>query len=163
MPLQKQLLVLAASALLAMTGCAKDIYVSSTWDPLDVFPKQATYAWDESASKLPTDPRLQALDLGPSIRQSADKAFAEHGYTVTTGTADYHLSYQLAVHTFIGPEKSSAGGTLSLQMIKVSTGHRVWTGFGRSDVHVGATPEAREARLDEVMREMLKGFPPNQN
>lgn len=162
MSTQKQFLLLSASAIL-MAACASGgVQVSSTWDPLAPFPKQATYAWDDAASKLPPDASLQSLGLPTALKQAADKAFAARGYRVTTGSADYRLSYQLTVHNWIGPDESTSIGSLSLQMVKAATGHRVWTGFARAEVHVGATQEAREKRLRKLMNDMVKKFPPNQ-
>ena len=78
MSTQKQLLLLSASAIL-MAACASGgVQVSSTWDPLAPFPKQATYAWDDAASKLPPDASLQSLGL-PTARRIIE----EHGGHLT--------------------------------------------------------------------------------
>jgi hypothetical protein len=150
--------------LASLAGCASDgIEVSTTYDPLTSFPAKASYAWDDRANKLPTDPRIVELDLGPLIKQAAEEEFAARGYrAVASGTHDYRLSYELVVHSWIGSERSRSVGTLSLLLIEADSGRRVWLGFGRAEVHVGLTRAERMQRMREALAKMLEKFPPAQ-
>jgi hypothetical protein len=156
--------VLALACLLPLAGCAsKDAAVSTTFDPLARFPAQATYAWDDAATRLPTDPRVAELDLGPLIQETVEEAFAAHGYRrVIGGSPDYRLSYELAVHNWIAADASKSIGSLSLLLVEAKSGRRVWLGFGRAELHVGRTRDERKVRLHEALARMLEKFPPSQ-
>jgi len=153
-----------ALLLALLAGCASDgVEVSTTYDPLASFPAQASYAWDDAANKLPAKPRLEALDLDPLIKQAATEELALRGYRPTaSGSPDYRLSYELVVHTWIGPDDSLSVGSLSLLLVEASSGRRVWLGFARAEIHVGLTPAEREQRLRDAFARMLANFPPAQ-
>ena len=153
-----------ALGVVALTGCASDdVQTSFIHDPLSAFPAQATFRWDSAANKLPAYERIAALDLDPLIREAANQEFSLRGYRmVTSGTPDYRLSYQVAVHTWIGPDNSSSVGSLSLMLIDTKLDRRVWMGYGRAEMNVGLSREERMMRLRGAIAKMLKKFPPNQ-
>jgi hypothetical protein len=148
----------------SLAGCASDgVEVSTTYDPLTSFPAQATYTWDERANRLPTDPRIVALDLAPILKAAAEEEFAARGYRAAVSRpVDYRLSYQLVVHTWIGADNSRSVGSLSMLLVEADTGRRVWLGFGRAEVHVGLTRAERKQRLREALARILENFPPTQ-
>ena len=164
MPTQIRVLSLVLAASFALLACSSDdaIPVSVTYDPLVHFPPTATYVWDDANSVLPDNPKIDRASTQALLKEVVDEAFAAHGWRVTTGAADFKLSYQYAVHTFKGVDASTATGSLSLLLVEKSSGMRVWTGFGRAEVFVGLTPEERRARLRDAMQRMLAGFPPTQ-
>ncbi len=161
---RRSLLGLVALCLVAIVGCASDdLQTSTVFDPLTQFPAAATFSWEAAANKLPSDERIRALDLDPLIREAANQEFALRGYRmVTSGTPDYRLSYQVAVHTWIGPDNSSSTGSLSLMLIDTKLDRRVWMGYGRAEMNVGLSREDRMMRLRGAIAKMLKKFPPNQ-
>jgi hypothetical protein len=150
--------------LLALLACTSDdVQVSANYDPLVRFPAEATYVWDEVANVLPDEPSLDRAGTDALLRGVADEAFAAKGWrAVKSEPADFRLSYQYTVHTYIGPNSSLALGSVSLLMSDNETGRRVWAGFGRAEVHMGLSPEERRARLAEGMERMLADFPPRQ-
>ncbi len=152
-------LVCAAATL---TACAKDFGVSTSFDPLTRFPDVATFVWDQRESSLPDDPRLQELGLDRVIREVATGEFAARGYTETSGASHYTLSYRLDVKTWHSAERSAAVATLAFQLVERASRRLVWSGFARTDMHVGNTDQERRERLRTVMAEMLKDFPPLQ-
>jgi hypothetical protein len=155
-------LVLAAA--LALLGCASDqIDVSTTFDPLTPFPAQASYLWDDAASQLPDDPRINQMETDSLIREAANSQFAARGYRLSTNaSAHYKLSYDLAVHTWYGPDNSSSLGSLSLWLTDAATRRRVWMGYVRAEILVGLSREERLARLEKAMARLLEKFPPAQ-
>jgi hypothetical protein len=157
-------IALLAVLVLLHAGCASDgIQTSATFDPLTVFPAQATYVWDDRANQLPDDARFQSLDLESTIKQLANEEFAKRGYRLAGASSpDYRLSYQLVVHTWIGADNSLSLGSLSLLLAEADTNRRVWLGFGRAEVHVGLSAAERRARLREGFTAMLEEFPPAQ-
>jgi hypothetical protein len=154
---------LAALLALGLAGCASDdVGVSTTFDPLTRFPAAATYAWDDTARLLPEDPRVDGPAVDALVKEVADQEFAARGYRAAAPPANYLLSYQYAVHTWTGPDASKAIGSLSLQLVESASRRRVWSGFGRAEIHVGLTPEERRERLRAALTRMLKDFPPSQ-
>jgi hypothetical protein len=154
-----------ALLLLALLACASDdaIPVSTNYDPLVRFPAEATYVWDAVANVLPDDPAIDRAGTDALLRSVADEAFAAKRYRVVPSEpADFRLSYQYTVHTYIGPNASLAMGSVSLLMSDNQTGRRVWMGFGRAEIHVGLSLEERRARLADAMERMLEKFPPSQ-
>jgi len=156
--------VLVLAALLALVGCASDpVDVSTTFDPLTRFPAQATYLWDDTASKLPDDPRINQMETDSLIREAANAEFAHRGYRLsTTPSAHYKLSYDLAVHTWYGADNSSSVGSLSLWLTDAAARRRVWMGYVRAEILIGLSREERLARLEKAMARLLEKFPPAQ-
>jgi hypothetical protein len=157
-------IALLALFVLFQAGCASnDIQTSTSFDPLTPFPTQATYVWDDRANVFPKQARLQSLNLESAIKEVAEEELAKHGYRLASGAPpNYRLSYQLAVHTWIGPDNSLSLASLSLLLAEADTNHRVWLGFGKAEVHVGLSDQERRARLREGFSAMLEEFPPSQ-
>ena len=152
-------------ALLVLAGCASDgIPVSVAFDPLARFPVQATYVWDRDAIRMPTDPRIVEMRLGRLIEQVAEQAFAARGYSRTHDVerADYSLSYDFRVGTFIAADASRSTGALSFLLVDPATKGRLWLGWGRADFHAGTPTEQRRERLADALDRMLADFPPRQ-
>ena len=146
-------------------GCAssRHVPVSTAFDPLVRFPKEATFVWDREKISLPTDPALEDLALGESVERQAEAAFAARGYRRSHATAAaYRLSYDLRVDRFIAADRSSSVASLSLTLVDAQNGRRVWTGWGRSEFFAGSTTEQRETRLRQAFDDMLVAFPPDQ-
>ena len=162
---QRRFIALPLLCFALLAGCASDgLEVSTTFDPLSSFPAQARYTWDTRANKLPPDPRLAELDLDRIITEAADEAFASHGYrrAAAADSPDYHLSYQLVVHSWIGADNSRSLGSLSLLLTEAASGRRVWLGFGRAEVQMGLSASERKERMGRAIAKILEGFPPQQ-
>lgn len=164
MSVRQVLACLGLFGVIAAVGCASDdLQTSVTHDPLALFPPQATFAWDSAANRLPTDESIVALDLDPLIREAANQEFALRGYrVVTSGSPDYRLSYQLAVHTWISANNSSSAASLSLLLVDAKLSRRVWLGYGRATVNVGVSRDERRTDVRAAIAKMLEKFPPNQ-
>ena len=133
MPALRTLLAAIALVSFALLGCASDdMQTSTVLDPLTRFPDTGTYKWDNTRNKVPNDERIEALGLDPMIREAAQAAFAERGYTATTGAAPYYLHYELAVNSWYGPDDSKAVASLSLVLVDAKRGpprlDRLWPG-----------------------------------
>jgi hypothetical protein len=163
-PAQLRVLSLALTASIAVLACAsdRDIPVSTNFDPLAQFPATATYVWDDAANVLPENAKIDRAAADALLKDVANEVFAARGYRMVTGSSDYRLSYQYAVHVFKGVDASTATGSLSLLLVERSSGLRVWSGFGQAEVFVGLTPEERRARLHDALERMLANFPPSQ-
>lgn len=154
---------LAALALVSLAGCAsKGIETSTSFDPLETFPRQATFVWDDAANRLPADARLEELDLDSMIRRAANEAFAVRGYTrVASAPADYRLSYEVGENRWTGPEGVTSVVSISLLLKDAKTDRRVWLGFGRAEVQPGLARDERYRRLRGAFDDLLRTFPPS--
>jgi hypothetical protein len=147
--------------LASLLACASSEPVSTAFDPLTRFPLQATYVWDEAANREPDDPRIRELNFGPRLRKLATEALAARGYReAESEPADYRVSYQLSVHTWIAPDHSTSVGSLSIVLVDTPSGLRVWLGFARAEVHVGLSEDAKDERLRDILERMFERFPP---
>ena len=156
-------LCLLALLVTVLGGCASDgVEVSTAFDPLTPFPRQATWLWDRAASHIPDDPRFAQLDIEPLIQETASEALAARGYQQGQGSGHYKLSYQLAAFSWIGGTESRSIGTLSLTLVEAASGRRVWMGFVRADILVGLSREERKVRLRSALDRLLEKFPPTQ-
>ena len=159
---RRSLAFLGALGAVALACASDDFQTSFIHDPLSEFPSQATFRWDAAANKLPADQRIAALDLDPLIREAANQQFSLRGYRlVSSGTPDYRLSYQVAVHTWLGPDNSSSVASLSLLLVDAKLDRRVWLGYGRAETKVSLTRDERAKRLHAAIAKMLKKFPPS--
>ena len=156
-------LLLVGCPLLWIAGCASNgVQTSTSFDPLATFPSQASFVWDDAASRLPADARIAELDLGPLIQQAANEAFAVRGYRrVASPPADYRLSYEVGENRWYGPEGETSVVSVSLLLRDAKSDRRVWTGFGRAEVQEGLSREERGRRLRSAFDKLLEGFPPS--
>jgi len=154
---------LAAVLVASLWGCASDgVQVTTSFDPLATFPRQATFAWNNAANKLPQDERMRELDLDALIQQAANDAFAARGYRkVASGPSDYRLSYEVGENVWRGAEGVTSFVSISLVLTSAKSDRRVWVGFARAEVRPSVTREERARRLREAFDEMLKAFPPS--
>ena len=158
---RRQTATLTALMLAFLFACVSSEPVSTAFDPLTRFPAQATYVWDEAANREPDDPRVRELEFGPRLRRLATEALAARGYReAASEPADYRVSYQLSVHTWIAPDHSTSVGSLSIVLVDAPSGRRVWMGFARAEAHVGLPEEARDERLRDILERMFEQFPP---
>ncbi len=140
-----------------VAGCAteNDVGVSTSFDPLVRFPRQATFAWDEEAS---------SCDLGVEhiLREAANAEFRVRGYRPVDSreNPDFHLSYQCNVRTYHRSDAPEAIGSIWLLMSEAETEQRVWSGFGEAPIYVGLTEAERRERMRAALARMLQDFPP---
>ena len=64
------------------------------------------------------------------------------------------------MHTWIAPDHSTSVGSLSIVLVDVPSGRRVWLGFARAEVQVGLSEEAKNERLRDILERMFEQFPP---
>jgi hypothetical protein len=154
----------ALASLLAACASSEAPNVSTTFDPLVPFPRQATYSWDEAANQLPDDSRIDRSEIDGIIREAVDAEMSARGYRpVAPGAAaNYRLSYDLAIHTWLAADNSRSVGSLSLWLSEAASRRRVWMGYVRAEIYVGLSRPDRVARLREAIGRMLEKFPPSQ-
>ena len=151
-------------ALACAAGCASRLPVGTSYDPLALFPPEATWRWDERHNRLPEEGRIAALDLGPPLREAVTEELASRGYTPAGAELpDYLISYQLTTNTRIRPEGSIVVASLSLLVSEADSGQlgrRVWSAFAQAEVDVALDPTERRQRVRDAVAALLLDFPP---
>ena len=152
------------------------------------FASYTTYAWSDKTDEQTTKSRLDSPLLHQQVRESIESELNAKGLKKTpTGSADVLLAYHLSVATSSQPAGrvslgigrfsggSSVGlsvgvpvggrvveeGTLAIDMIDSKTNSVVWRGFAsRKLASQSPSPEQAEAKVDEVVKEILAKYPP---
>lgn len=148
-------------AFAASFACASDVPVGISYDPLERFPAQASWRWDDLRNLLPEDERVEARNLGPLVKEIVAAELTARGYREARSTGpDYLISFQLQMNSRIRPEGSFVIGSLSLLLRDAESGRRVWVGFAQAEANLSRTEEERRARLTRIVQRMLRNFPP---
>lgn len=156
-------LVYSLLGALLLAGCSTpDVDVSVTFDPLVRFPEEATYRWDRERISVPHGPRVEPLEFGAILEETVEEAFRKRGYRPTEGSADYALTYTISLQEIIEANASHSIGAFWLDLSEAEGGRRIWTGYGRAQVHVGLSREERKARIRKSLERLLTDFPPSQ-
>jgi hypothetical protein len=182
MPQQiRSLLVLA---LLALTGCATRIAVSSDHDPAFDFSGYQRFEWLAEKQQLTGDVRLDNPTLHQRIRSAIERELERRGYRKAESGGDFGVGYHLSLtqrhdvstvqrHYGYGPEWQGRSGptetvvtewqegTLVIDVVDWEADRLVWRGQAIGRVQESLTPVEREQRVIEAVQEMLAGFPPD--
>lgn len=160
-------------------GACSSFSVDSNYDPNASFDGLRSYAWRE-----PAEGAGDALTL-KLVRDAADTELRARGYQPATSapdftighfvvvrqrldveTVDSYYGYSRSARTWAGPSFSSTyvttydEGTILLDIANGATGEPMWRGSATGIVDTTSTPEERQARIREAIREVLLQFPP---
>ena len=173
---------LVLSAALAAIACSQ-IAVTSDYDPATNFATYKTYDWIPTPQRPGGDPRLETPFLATRIREAVNAQMEARGYRkreseppdlliayhvaiqgkldISTVPASYGYGYRGAragvATTTVRPYEE---GTLVLDMIDGPTRQLIWRGAAQAEVKESATPEERQARINEAVHKLLEQFPP---
>jgi hypothetical protein len=148
-------------ALSALAACASDPQAGISFDPLERFPAEALWRWDDTANVLPEDPRLAPMQLDSVLRDAVSAELTAHGYREAgSNQSDYLVSYELRLTTRVRPETSISVASLSLLIREAATRRRVWLAFLQTEIDVSRSDAERRKRVREVVARMLRDFPP---
>ena len=139
------------------------------------FSKYHTYRWVEVKGQHPES------TLDAQIKQAVDSQLGAKGLTKTNdATSDLDIDYQTATSqtqewqayedwtdTSPGGERLPQHkmvtiniGTLVIDMYDTAAKNRVWTGRAQKAIDVNSNQEERQKNLNNVAKQLLKGFPP---
>ena len=173
-------LALASVAWLACSG----IRVSTDYDPSADFSNLGSYAWFDERSGVQGDrPDVSSL-LDRRIRSAVDGELSQKGIeSVDKNSAKMLVSYHLGVESKLDVNTMDTGygygrygryssigttttvteyqeGTLLIDVIDPVSKQLIWRGSGQARVREWSTPEDREKRIHEAVKEILAEFPP---
>jgi Domain of unknown function (DUF4136) len=174
------LLLASAAAAFACSG----IRVTTDYDPNADFSNVRSYAWFEETSGVQGDRADVTSLLDRRVRSAVDGELQRKGIArVDKSTAKILVGYHLGVETKLDVDTINSGygygrygyyggistqttvreyqeGTLLIDVIDPSSKQLVWRGSGQARIRQNSTPEEREKRIGEAVKEILESFPP---
>jgi hypothetical protein len=160
-----------------VAGCSS-VQVTQDYDPATDFAKLRTYGWLDGSTQRGDVDQLTA----ERIVRAVDAELAARGFAKAEAKPDFLIHYLASVAQRIEsrPTTVSAGygwrhgyagvasneidtydeGTLVLDVIDPATKNLLWRGTAKAAVQANRTPDEREARIREVVRQILAQFPP---
>jgi Domain of unknown function (DUF4136) len=174
---------LAIASITASFACS-GVRVNTDYDPKADFSNVRSYAWFDERSGVEGDRQDVTSLLDRRVRRAVDAELQRKGIAlVDKSSAKVLVSYHLGVETKLDVNTINSGygygaygrsggmittttvteyqeGTLLIDVIDPSAKQLVWRGSGQARVHQRSTPEEREARVDEAVKEILEKFPP---
>lgn len=169
----------AATAALALAGCAATLKVSSYVERGINFAQYHTYSWDSAADQLVTgDPRLDSNPFfHERVQADVEKQLATRGIEKTaSGTPDLLIHYHASIKERLdvtGADQQSGycrgddceayvyeAGTLLLDLVDTRTNKVVWRGWAEGSVD-GMIDNQKwmEAKIDDAVARILAGLP----
>jgi len=179
--LRKAGLFIMAFIMGLMIGCATPLVVDYDYDTTYDFSKLRTYDW------LPSPPGNQIEDMTEKrFRSSVDTQLQAKKYSQSSESPDFLISLQGIKKTV---EKGSTGvgmsvgipvgqrgsvsvgggrskprvkqeGTLNLTFVDRKSNTPVWQGTASAEIQPKTSPEEQQQRINQVIAELLKNFPP---
>ena len=146
-----------------------------------------TYAWSDKADEPTTKSKADSPLVHQRVHESIDENLQAKGLqSVDTSQADLLVSYHLSVavtgrtsssvsfgvgsfgsHSSVGLSvgvpvggRNIEEGTLVIDMTNAKTNSLVWQGAASRQLSRSPTPEKTKAAVDEVVNEILAGYPP---
>lgn len=168
-----------------------DFIVSARFNPDDLFPNPARYAWDHNCCQLPEDTRFDLDEVQRMLKATFEEVLLEKEFVHTKdGTADFLLRFQivndgvvqaseyLLIEDMIESsldlndnnelaklirESSIERACLILDLLDFQNGAVVWRGVAQADLEFKIVDEERYQRRRDAIAAILQQYPPKQN
>jgi hypothetical protein len=185
-PEARALVLTGLVLILAVAAGCSTMRIETDWDTTADFSGLHTYAWLPEPDRSAEPPRVDNTLLARRVHRAVDAELAQRGIAkVDAKDADFLVTYHAAqdskldvqtVNTGFGYTVGTWGwgfgtetyvrsydeGTLILDIVDPKTHQLEWRGWAIAEVRPSATPEEREARINEAVHRMLARFPPKQ-
>ena len=159
-------------AALALGACSNPSTVSRDYDPQKDFTPLKTWAWSPEPRKTEVG-EIEASGLTQErIRAAVEQEFAAKGFQkVDPDSASLWVQYIAVRRVVAGPRyNSTVYSDEDLYLVDVSTialyistpkdQRLVWRGVGFRTIDPEMTPQKREAKIRDIVHEILDTFPP---
>jgi hypothetical protein len=186
---QRNVFILLVLVVWAIGGCS-NVSVSTDYDPAFAFSGLGTFAWHSEPQEKTGDARIDNPLLDKRIRRAVEDQLVMQGFrkgdpAQASFLLGYHLSLgkSLQVNTVNdyygygyggygywggpGPGGTSSTtvreyetGTLIIDVVDGKKNELVWRGSGKTRLSESSTPKESNKKVAEVVREILKDFPP---
>lgn len=161
-------------------GCTSP-KVGYDYDRNTNFSRYHTYAWISGAQEVTGDRRLDNSLVDARIRTAIDRQLRAKGYLPSTKTGpEFLVIYQVGMkdmmkgastQNYIGDRAHGTfttisdiqpyhEGTLTIDIVDAESRQLIWQASAKADMNQSLGPEERDARVNNIVREMLSHFPP---
>lgn len=168
-------------AVLVAAGCSS-VSVKRDFDTKYDFAALHTYNWmgaPESPSGSVQRELSQNSLIEGRVKRAVNEQLAAKGYKETTQNPDFLVAFHTGVQDKTDVESWGYGwgywgmlgggvstihyqqGTLILDFIDPKTKNLIWRGVAEGVVPARTSPEKSEKKINEVVQQMLKKFPPS--
>jgi hypothetical protein len=171
-----------------LAGCA-GMDITNDFDDTYSFQDLKTFTWMPAADQGKRDPRFNNDLFDARVKRALQTNLEGKGYTLVAegATADFRVGYQAllqdkmsakTISNYYGYQGtwgvrywSPAGatqnyvyeyeqGTLLIDLVDGVDKRLVWRGSAQAEVDRKGSSERREKRLNEAVKKILEGFPP---
>jgi Domain of unknown function (DUF4136) len=173
-----------ALASAAVSFACSGIRVTTDYDPSADFSDVRSYAWFDQSSGVQGDRADVTSLLDRRVRSAVDAELQRKGLArVDKSAAKVLVTYHLGVETKLDVDTVNTGygygrygryggiststtvreyqeGTLLIDVVDPSSKQLVWRGSGQARIRQSSSPEEREKRIGEAVKEILADFPP---
>lgn len=175
--------ILSLICLLAVSGCANR-HVSYDYDPTIDFVGFKSYRWLKQDQAGKTDPRVDNDLLDARIRKAINNTLQQKRYIASeSGKVDFLVTYKIGIEkrTDVDTVRTGIGFgyryfdlgfgtetivreydqvTLFIDVIDPVSKKLIWRGMRDYRYQKGADVAKRNLRINEIVLEILSGFPP---
>lgn len=173
---------------LFFSGCSS-LEIHTDWDQSADFSKLKTYAWTTATQPDTGNPEIDDDLFDERTRKAIDQTLASKGYQkLASGTPDFLVSYHIIIKDmtdvnsvptigYATPYGYGRGGgfsywsyqtftthyqegTLIIDIVNAQTKKLIWRSTGTDVVEPAKTPEKRDQEINDGIRHILAGFPP---
>ncbi len=175
------LFCMALCAAITAAGCATPLAVDRDYDTTYDFSRLRTYDW------LPSPPGNQMEEMTEKrVEGSVNSQLQGKGYSRSAEAPDFLVSVEGIKKTVTGGSvgvgasvsvpvggrgsvslgggrskpREKQEGTLNLNMVDAKTNKVIWQGTATAAIQPKASPEEQQQRINQVIAELLKQFPP---
>lgn len=175
--------ILEVILILAISACIPStLKVKTDYNPETNFEGFKTYDWEEAPVGVIGEPKVDLEQLKAIVRDVADGELSAKGVVrKTSGSPDFLIHFhatldkkETSMHMrgrYFDPyyKRERAAkvnvyewdqGTLVLDFVDTGTRKYIWTGSATDRFNFTASPEQNAERVNEAIKEILKGFPP---
>jgi len=155
-----------------LAGCGGPS-IHQDYDPKEDFTKVKTWAWAPTQPQAsgPTDPMAVSTLTQERIHRSVEAELTRKGMSqVDANSADVWVQHYAVVEqqVVVGAQRLFRGndvssydkGTIIVDLVTPKTKRLVWRGTASDVVDPDLTPNERETRIQEAVKEILDQFPP---
>jgi len=155
-------LIGAAVSVVFVGGCTS-FRAESFWGPAQKLSGLgASFAWRQVAKCEPDASKVGGSDIDATFHDLIEADLMSKGYRKSNDrSVDFSVCYRMGKRerqseTQLGTWDEA---TLGVELTDPSTGGLIWRGFVHGRIDYSAPPEARKARLETAVRQLLQPLP----
>ena len=174
-----------AAAMVA--GCGSSVQYNSDYDPTADFSNIRTYQWAQRTPSGDEDPRVYNDITMRKVKYAVDQALQAKGMRMVSNNPDVYVAWHGAINGKMSLQTVSSNygygygwygyggmgmgtsttyvnewdeGTLLVDIIEGGKKELIWRGSAQAELKKNQDPQAGQEYLNDVVVELLAGFPP---